>query len=102
MSNHRTSPLVLRSFAAALRDNPGKWMKLPTSRTDHKTHAGAINSGHRSLFPPTHYEATARADGVYLRYTEPTSPDTPDMGELLSSIRNLTHAVNRLTELFGD
>lgn len=124
----RTSPLTIKYYIQALQDRPGEWLKLPTEQTDYSTVASDINTGRRENFPPNQYEAKARADGAYVRYTGPDTrepalldrdtvmgeqqqPSTEDLAKEINALRHentqlrnaittLTQAVNRLSDHF--
>lgn len=124
----RTSPLTIKYFIQALQDRQGEWLKMPTEQTDYGTAASQINAGHRDTMPPHLYQAKARTDGVYVRYTGPDTqeptlldldalageqqhPSIEDLAEEISALRHenaqlrdavttLTQAVNRLADHF--
>lgn len=65
----------LIEFAAALKDNPGRWGKYPRVHSNPKSAyscASAINHDKFNALKGPHFEATARKEsgevGVYVRY----------------------------------
>lgn len=105
----KTSSTIILALADHLRANPNKWAKLPTHSKNLDARANEINSGQRDNLPAQEFQATVRADGVYIRYighlapatTEPT-PATPttETQQLLAGMAALTAAINNLAKHF--
>jgi hypothetical protein len=78
----------LVEFAAALKDNPGRWGKYPRVHSNHKSAyscASAINHDKFNALKGPHFEATARKESgevtVYVRYNPDKDTGTPEAVE---------------------
>lgn len=113
----KTGSTVIVALADHLRANPNKWAKLPTRSKYLDARAHEINSGQRGNLPASEFQATVRADGVYIRYighlqpadapveqvpaaAPPQAPAPTEAQQLLAGMAALTAAINNLSKHF--
>lgn len=108
----KASSTLVNALADSLRTQPNKWAKLPTESTNPHGVARDINNNVRQNLPSKDFEATVRADGVYIRYigdapqpqaTTPAADQAPTSSEvqqLLAGMAALTAAVTNLSKHF--